>query len=502
MLVTIYDKLRLFGGIHLNRFVISAITAGILFLRVAPAQQGQLDASPTLFTVMAAINAAGYDADLDSPNNSPLRKAVRAEIAKRDVPSLARIKEFYQDHRKENASENLGQYISFALCINPAPDFSFRKDADIPPDVMRMGDLSHLLAAFYKEAGIDDLWKRAQPRIDQFIAAYHSGVMNAVQQVNLYLRQQNSGFRGRRFQIYLEPLAAPGQMHTRSYGDEYTVVIAPSPQPRIEDVRHAYLYYLLDPLATRNREILERKKVLADHAERARLLGDEYKNDFLLLVTGSLVRAVEARMDHKPDAVQQALKQGFILAPYFSEALVEFEKQESSMMLFYTPMVQAIDALKEDQRLMPVVFANQAPESPKKETLEPKTATPPIYDALNQAEELLKAHQAEKAEKLFQEAATQVADKRAQGAGLYGLARIALVNGDAEAAESLLEQTLDADPEPQVRAWALVYLGKLRLEVNDKANATQYFQKVMLVQGASDAALKEARQGLEKSLSK
>ena len=74
----IYDKLGLFpGGIHLNRFVVSAITAGTLFLRAAPAQQGQLDASPTLFTVMAAINAAGYDADLDSPNNNPLRKAVR-----------------------------------------------------------------------------------------------------------------------------------------------------------------------------------------------------------------------------------------------------------------------------------------------------------------------------------------------------------------------------------------------------------------------------------------
>jgi tetratricopeptide (TPR) repeat protein len=486
----------------LNRYVVSAITAGIFFLRAAPAQQGQLDASPTLFTVMAAINAAGYDADLDSPNNSPLRKAVRAEIARRDVPSLARIKEFYQQHRKTNATEDLGQYISFALSINPGPDFTFRKDADIPPDVVRMGDFSHLLAAFYKEAGIDDLWKRAQPGIDQLIAAYHSGVMNAVMQVNLYLRQPNSGFRGRRFQIFLEPLAAPGQMHTRSYGNEYTVVITPSPQPRIEEVRHAYLYYLLDPLATRNREVLERKKVLADHAQRARLLGDDYKNDFLLLVTGSLVRAVEARMDHKPEAVQQALKEGFILAPYFSEALVVFEKQEQSMMLFYTPMVQAIDALKEDQRLMPVMFANQAPAPPKMETPEPKAVTPPIYEALHQAEELFKAHETEKAEKLFQEAATQAADKRAQGAGFYGLARIAMVNGDAEAAESLLEQTLESDPEGQVRAWALVYLGKLRLEVNDKANATQYFQKVLLVGGASDAAVKEARQGLEKSLSK
>jgi hypothetical protein len=48
----------------------------------------------------------------------------------------------------------------------------------------------------------------------------------------------------------------------------------------------------------------------------------------------------------------------------------------------------------------------------------------------------------------------------------------------------------------------LVYLGKLRLEVNDKEHAAQYFQQVILVNGASDAVVKEARQGLEKSLSK
>jgi tetratricopeptide (TPR) repeat protein len=484
----------------LNRFVVSAISAAILFLRVASAQPGQLDASPVLFTVMAALNAAGYDADLDSPNNSPLRKAVRAELAKRDIPSLPRIKEFVIAHRKAKPTDELGQYISFALCIGPAPDFAFRREADIPPDVLPLQDFSRLLAAFYKEANIEDLWKRAQPGIDQLIAPYHQGVTNAVLQVNAYLRQQTSGFRGRHFQIFLEPLAAPGQMHTRSYGNEYTVVISPSPRPRIDEVRHAYLYYLLDPLATRNAEVLSRKKVLADHAERARLLGDAYKEDFLLLVTASLVRAVEARMDHKPEEVQQALHEGYILAPYFSEALVKFEKEEQSMVLYYTSMVQAIDLLKEDQRLMPVVFASQAPAPPKVEVQESKPATPPIYDSLNQAEELLKKHDLEQAEKLFQEASVQTANKHAQAAGFYGLARIALTQGEAEDAETLLDKALESDPEGQVKAWALVYLGKLRLEVMDKEHAAQYFQQAMHVEGATDAAVTEARQGLEKSL--
>ena len=484
----------------MNRFVVSAISAAILFLRVASAQQGQLDASPTLFTVMAALNAVGYDTDLDSPNNSPLRKMVRADLATRVIPSLPRIKEFVATHHRANPTDELGQYISFALCLGTAPDFSFRRGADIPPDVLSFQELSPLLTAFYKEANIEELWKRAQPGIDQLIAPYHQGVVNTVLQVNAYLRQQNSGFRGRHFQIFLEPLAAPGQMHTRSFGNEYTVVISPSPRPRIDEIRHAYLYYLLDPLATRNAEVLERKKVLADHAMRAKLLGDAYRDDFLLLVTGSLVRAVEARMDRKPEAVDQALKEGYILAPYFSEALVRFEKEEQSMMLYYASMVKAIDLLKEDQRLMPVVFASQAPVPPKVEVTESKPVTPPIYESLSQAEELLKKHELDKAETLFQEAASQNANKRAQAAGYYGLARIALTQGEADEAETLLGKTLEADPEGQVKAWTLIYLGKLRLEVMDKEHAAQYFQQAMHVEGATEAAVTEARQGLEKSI--
>jgi tetratricopeptide (TPR) repeat protein len=486
----------------LRRFVFSSISAVVIFVRVASAQQGQLDASPTLFTVMAALNMAGYDADLDSPNNSPLRKAVRAELAKRDIPSLPLIKEFVARHRKSNDTDELGQYISFALCVGAPPDFTLRRGPDVPPEVVELREFSRLLAAFYKEGNIEDLWKRAQPAIDQFIALYHQGVTEAVLQVNAYLRQPTSGFRGRHFQIFLEPLAAPGQMHTRSYGNEYTVVITPGPRPRIEEVRHAYLYYLLDPMATRNADILERKKVLADHAMRAKLLGDAYRQDFLLLATGSLVRAVEARLDHKPEAVHQALLEGYILAPYFSEALVHFEKEEQSMMLYYTPMVQAIDLLKEDERLMPVVFANQAPAAPAVAAPETKPVTPPIYETLNQAEELLRKQELDQAEKLFQEAASQSANKHARAAGYYGLARIALTQGEAEDAETLLEKTLESDPEGQVKAWTLVYLGKLRLEVMDKEHAAKYFQDAIHVDGATDAAVKEAWQGLEKSLKK
>src|SRR5437870_9468817 len=251
-----------------------------------PAETGQLDASQSLFTVMAAINAAGYSADLSSPTNHPLRAAVRAELAKRNIPSMAGIKDFFDRHRQKNDTLELSQYISFALSCTGPPAFAFtQRDVEIPPDVSGMKELSGLLAAFYKEADIEGLWRASQRFIEPELAKYHEPVTDAVLAVNAYLRQPTSGFKGRRFQIFIELQAAPNQIQTRSYGNEYTIVVTPSPDTRVFDLRHAYLHYLLDPLATRNLEVLNRKKSLVDHAVRAQGLSDSFKEDFLLQAT-------------------------------------------------------------------------------------------------------------------------------------------------------------------------------------------------------------------------
>ncbi|HKA01177.1 MAG TPA: hypothetical protein VKE70_31910, partial [Candidatus Solibacter sp.] len=253
----------------MSRFALTTLLCAAIPL-VAHADTGQLDASPSLFTVMAAINAVGYKADNASPANHPLREAIQKELAKRTIPSLPAIKDFFDKHRKLTDTAELGQYISFALSCSGPPTFEFtQRDVDIPPDAAALRDFSRLMAAFYKEANIDDLWKRSQPAIEQYLGRYHEPVTNSVLLVNGYLRQMTSGFKNRRFQIFVELQAAPNQIQTRSYADNYTVVVTPSAEPRIFDVRHGYLHYLLDPLSTYNQEILNRKKSLIDHALRA-----------------------------------------------------------------------------------------------------------------------------------------------------------------------------------------------------------------------------------------
>ena len=73
---------------------------------------------------------------------------------------------------------------------------------------------------------------RSQPAYEQVIASYHTGVSQALLEANAYLRNPTSGFLGRRFQIYVDLLGAPNQIQTRSYKDDYFVVVTPSLRTR------------------------------------------------------------------------------------------------------------------------------------------------------------------------------------------------------------------------------------------------------------------------------
>ena len=496
--------------IHLKRHVLAILTFLAVAAAAFPAETGQLDASPSLFTVMAAINMAGYSAELSSPTNHPLRNAIRAELAKRNIPSLAAIKDFFDRHRQKSDTLELAQYISFALSCAGPPSFTFtQRDVEIPPEVVGMRELSGLLEKFYQEAGIEDLWRRSQPAIDQYLGRYHEPVTNAVLQVSGYLRQAASGYKGRRFQIFIELLAGPNQIQTRSYGFDYTVVVTPSPEPRIFDLRHAYLHYLLDPLATKNMEVLTRKKSLLDHVTRAQGLGDSYKDDFLLLTSESLIKAIEARLDHKPTMVQDALKEGYVLAPYFAESLPAYEKQETSMYYYFTDMVQAIDLVKEDKRLTGVEF-NKTPTMRHGRTVTVEVTEPPLTGAaktLSDAEDLLAARAQDpsyvgKAKKLFLSVLEQTDKKSMHAAAYYGLARVAALEKDPETAERLFQKTLELEPEAPVKAWALVYLGKLSQAAGEQEQALKYFQDALKVEGASKTALAQAQTGVQQSSKK
>ena len=255
---------------------------------------------------------------------------------------------------------------------------------------------------------------------------------------------------------------------------------------------------MLDPLSFKFAANLEKKKPLIDLAQAAPALEEYYKQDFSLLATASLIRAIEARLDKKKDPAQ-ALREGFILTPYFSEALAKYETQEASMRLYYREMIDAIDLKKEDQRLMTVDFIKERPKRAiRVAPREVKVALTGAVKTLDDGEELYRAAKLEPARAAFLKALQETPDRPLHAKAYYGLARVAARQANLELAEKLFSKVLELNPDPQTKAWSHVYLGNLAERAQEPEHAIQQFQAALAVPGATAAAQQAAQQALNK----
>ncbi len=466
--------------------------------RVVPTENG-FSVSLTMFSVLAAINDAGYDTGIDSPLNQrfQVRTQVREELAKRNIPCLAELKDFYKTHRKASEASDLGQYLSFALIAGGPPGFELPKE-EVPPDVEPLRGLSSILARFYKEADLESLWKRAQPAYAAAIGQYQDAVINSLFETNGYLRNP-SGYLGRRFQIYLDLLGAPNQIQVRSYKDDYFVVITPTSVPVVDEIRDAYLAYLLDPLSFKYSTIINDKKPLAKYAQEAPALDLAYKDDFSLLITKCLIKAIDSRLLHedpeKRDAfVNEQVREGFILTAGFAELLPAYEKQPEAFRIYYPDLLSAVDVKKEEKRLKNVQFAQSVP--PRVIAPPAKMQIDPAEESLEAAEGMFEQHDSENARKTFKKALEQTSDKALQSRALYGLGLISLQEKRWDEALNLFQHTVDTSPSSAVAAWSHYYLGQLQLKAGDTTKAASQFQMALATQGVSA----KAREAAEKAL--
>jgi len=463
--------------------------------------QNQLDGNQALFTVLAAINAAGYDADVDSTANSPVRRQVRETIAQKHLESVDALKKFFDAHRQDDQDAELSQYISFALSINGPPDFEYWwMPEEIPPDVRKLDGLNQLIARFYREADIEGLWNRAQPEFERTIAAYHNGVSQSLLAANAYLRNPTSGIRGRYFQVYIDLLGAPNQVQTRSYKDDYFVVVTPSLEPQIDQVRHAYLHYLLDPLSLRYFEQLDGMKALAEFAQPAPALPEAYKEDFLLLATECVIKAVESRLAPRANRqalVDQALREGYVLTPGLADALMAYEKQEESLRNYFPDLIGHIDLEREDRRLANVTFAQEAAVRKA-----PHAAPPPepvltgAAKTLSEAENLYAERDLENARQRYLKVLQEPGDDSLHGKAYYGLARIAALQRDPELAEKLFQKIVGMASDGETKSWSYLYLGRLADAAGDRGQAEKNYRAALAVPGAPAAVKAAAEKGI------
>src|SRR6202521_6485971 len=227
-----------------------------------------VETRPQLFATICALDAAGFDSNTSATNQSPGRVQLRERLIALKGPAVEALRKYYQEHALADAGATFSRFVSFALSAGPPPKFYFelRRD-ELPPDALALEGFNEVLANFYREAQIDKLWQFYQPDYEAGVASYRGPVSELVMVVTSYLREIIRPSSPRSFSVYVDPLAG-GKINFRNYGDHYELVVSPSANPPMDAIRHAFLHFILDPIAIRHRAIASRGLAVLQVAAR------------------------------------------------------------------------------------------------------------------------------------------------------------------------------------------------------------------------------------------
>lgn len=455
-----------------------------------------LDVSETLFSIMSAANVCGYDQDLAA--SSPIRQQVREDLVKAsEAPHVASAAQamcrFYREHNEGNQVHGVAQYVSLALNVGNPPDFTPKwQEADMPDDAAYVLGFLPLLKSYAAAANLHSIWLKHQPQYDALIEQYHDPVAKMITATDVYLRMPLAIDPGRSYTMYLEPMISPGQVNSRDYRDElYYMVISPQGDNiHIEQLRHAYLHFVLDPLIAKRATTLDRIKPILATVQQAPM-AEIYKEDVGLLIIESLIRAIEARapLDAKlSDQDRQALikrdeSEGFILTSYFYDQLRTFEKGETGLKDAFPDWLHALDVADVRKHAAGIQFASSAePELMQA----PKV---PTLSKVDQAERALASGNPAGAAQLANEA---LAANEDQGKAYFVLARVATLSGNMQDARDDFAKAMQSK-DPRVVAWSHIYLGRI-LDLQDDREDALVQYKAALATGDTSADTKAAAQ--------
>jgi hypothetical protein len=499
-------------------------------LQEAGGAQITLETNESLFDVATALNACGYDADLvdSNPVRAEVRADVAAEIAKTPAAQAAQtaLCKYIHEHELNDKGRELAQYISLALYLSPPPQLTTIADeTEMPPDALQVVNILPLLRTFAEAIGLHGIWQKHYPEYEAITAKLHDPVTKLVFGTNIYLKIPVSSYSDRRLLILVEPMLAPNAPNARIYSTDYIVVTSPtaSGAVRMDQVRHLYLHFTIEPLMYAKAASMVRLMPLLKPVAEAPV-EFVYKTDVVSLVTECMIKAIEARtMDtglpvpQRPnsrerqdqahyDAEMRAyenaseqvrrrqvdldMRQGWTLTAYFYEQLLELEKNPEGLNESIGQMVYGMDVPREQHReeqiqFLPVgsgEFVRRAPKAPTGLMLAEKKM---LEGDLDGADAI---------------ADKSLADPNGDHAGaMFVKARVDLMEGDPESSFAEFQLVLKSAKDPRTEAWAHIYLGRLYdiKEPIERASAVNEYRAALSVPEAPEDARAAANKGLQ-----
>ena len=490
-----------------------------------------LDTNEALFEMAAGLNACGYDDDLK--NSNPVRLRIRQQISSNVQASPAAVKsqaalcDYINGHQLSDRGRQLAQYVSLALFLTPPPALTPAVDqTEMPPDALQVVNVLPLLRQFAEDASLHTVWLAHRAEYSAIVDKVHDPLTRMILNTNIYLHLPVSSYDGRRFLILVEPMLAPSAPNARIYASEYALVTSPAADSaiRMEQVRHLYLHFEIEPLVYARAASMQRLTPLLKPVAEAPL-EFVYKSDIVALLTECLIKAIEARtMDvgipkpakpvgtrarvdlalydsqiaaYERDAevvrrkqVLLDMRQGWVLTEYFYGQMTGMERDQIGLGDRMGEMVYGMDVDRERHHDEQIEFL---PEG----SSEFVRRAPRVPTGMMLAEKLMLEGKVNDAEVLAEKA---LADpKQDHAAAQYVLARIDLMKNEPELSMDGFNDVLKTSKDPHTIAWAHVYRGRLydTHEPAQRKLATEEYKAALATPGVQPDARSAAEQGLK-----
>ncbi|HXT23549.1 MAG TPA: tetratricopeptide repeat protein [Candidatus Eisenbacteria bacterium] len=481
-------------------------------LQQAPVTTVTVDGSEAMFTVMCALLASGFEADVNATKWSPMRAQLRDRLQHQEGPAVEVMRTFYKQHELADPGAMLSRYIWFGLVSGPAPKFeaTLRRD-ELPPEVIALEGFQEILSNYYTEQKIGELWRQVQSVHAREIEQMHEALSQAVFVTTGYLREILDPTNPRTFTVIVEPLV--GRItNVRNFGDHYALVVSGAEQLQLDTVRHAFLHYLLDPLPLQYSHVIAVKRPLFEVAAGAPRLDPSLKDDFPSYFAECTVRAVDLKLRRmSPGEREAALSvddtDGYVLVRPLFAALTKFEQSEPGMKLFFPDLVRSVDVATEQKRVATIKFAvgransraDELESVARHKAVAPATV-PNDADAiaaLTEGERRIAEKNPRAAAASFQKVLMKYPE---QSRAWYGLGVVAMMEQDGPRAKEVFSRLTMGEhaaiQDSLVLAWSHVHLGHLYDIEGQSDRAKAEFEAALSVQGAPEKAKEAATRGL------
>jgi hypothetical protein len=280
-----------------------------------------------LFTLFAALNAAGYDDENFERSYHPVRQAVREEMSGRSFSGMERL----QAQLKYINSYN---FAVWSLHYNPSPDFFRRQSgwsSNNIPALLFLG-MDDLMRDFYFEMDMGSLWESVLPEYERVAAQYQAAAGQAVQAALEYTRMENASMR----QVVIIPNLMDA--HWRGYGpqvgDTAYVIAGPTDQEVDTNlIQHEALHSIAGPVVDAHFDVIDPGKGRALYQALRKRVPDGY-GSWESIVEEHVVRALDCRLVG-PDCEAYLLAnhetKGFLLIRPLVNKLAEYEQGNKTL---------------------------------------------------------------------------------------------------------------------------------------------------------------------------